>query len=227
MQANLTYTSLARTSLKCCLASCLTFVFLIAGVSSGLIPTTEHGRNEFVEASLLVVLFFAFSGLTAGVTALVKSDQSGDRRKERMEAKTGIMISVLLSIPVIFALTNEYRAGLSRARHGRDLAAMESLRTIHAAQADFYRLKDRFGTLKELAGMGLIGEPYTTRKPVSGYIYSVTDISSDTYCAHADRVSGELGHRDYNVIESGEIRYIESESNGTVPRNGGIPLKVH
>jgi hypothetical protein len=96
--------------------------------------------------------------------------------------------------------------------------------TIHRGQAEFLRLKGRLGTLKELADSGLIEKEYAAGKPINGYIYSETGLSSDTYCVHADRESGKSGYRDYNITESGEIRYIESETNGTVPRNGGRPM---
>jgi hypothetical protein len=56
-----------------------------------------------------------------------------------------------------------------------------------------------------------------------GDIHDDVERASDTYCVHADRESGKSGYRDYNVTESGEIRYIESETDGTVPRDGGRP----
>jgi hypothetical protein len=98
--------------------------------------------------------------------------------------------------------------------------------TIHKGQGEFIRLKGRWGTLKELADSGLIEKEYFTGKPVYGYIYSETDLSSDTHCVHADRESGKSGYRDYNITEPGEIRYIESETNGTVPRDGGRRIQT-
>jgi hypothetical protein len=93
--------------------------------------------------------------------------------------------------------------------------------TIHRGQAEFLRLKGRLGTLKELADSGLIEKQYAMGKQIHGYIYSETDLSSDTYCVYADRESGKSGYRDYNVSESGEIRYIESETTGTMLRDDG------
>jgi len=213
-----------QNSLVCSVISLLIFLLVITGISIGFIPLLSHGPNEFVDICLWTVVLIALLGLSAGVTALLKSGQSDYTKEERQWVRAGITLSLLLSVPLLIGLTFEYIERSSRGKLGRHTAVIESLRTIHMRQADFLRLNGRFATLKEMADLGLIDMNYEIGKPVYRYIYSESDISSDTYCVHADRESGTAGYRDYNISESGEIRYIESETSGTVPRNAGIRL---
>jgi len=224
MQKILTHVCSARASLKCGNASLLGFTLVITGMLAGVIPIYEHEPNLIAETILWVVALIALFGLLIGITALLRSMRIENQQTERRRAIGGISVSLLVSIPLLFGLITEYRQRPSRGRLGRDTAALNVLRSVHKGQADFIQLKGRFGTLKELADSGLIEKEYALGKPISGYIYSDTDISSDTYCVHADRESGNSGYGDYNIMESGEIRYIRSETNGTVPRDGGTKM---
>ncbi|MGH9853529.1 MAG: DUF4190 domain-containing protein [Blastocatellia bacterium] len=107
---------------------------------------------------------------------------------------------------------------------GRETATINSLRTIHQNQAQFSALKARFATLKELAEAGLIDRAYANGTAISGYLYSSSDVSEDTYCVHANRVSAASGMRDFVVCEDGIIRFIESKTAGAVRRDEGTPL---
>jgi hypothetical protein len=226
MQENLGPISLARASLNCSVFSILFFAIVIIGVSVGILPRYSHDPDLFIIISFCISVFIALLGVVIGVTAFLKSRRSGDQQIERKRAIAGITASLLISILLLFVLIYVYKDRPSRGRLGRDTAAIEALRTIHMGQGEFLRLKGRLGTLKELADAGLIEKKYATGKPVYGYIYSETDLSPDTYCVHADRESGKSGYRDYNVTESGEIRYIESETNETVPRDGGRRMQT-
>src|SRR5581483_10694950 len=70
-------------------------------------------------------------------------------------------------------------------KYDRGTAAVQTLRSIHNSQAQFRASKGRFGTLKELAGMGLIPPRVLQGIPISGYIYSEANVSADTYCVCA------------------------------------------
>lgn len=92
------------------------------------------------------------------------------------------------------------------------VAAISTLRTIHNSQAQFKAINGRFGSLKELVDMGLIGPNYAAGKPISQFIYTDASVSLDSYCVCANRVNDKAGNRDFNIIEDGEIRFHESET---------------
>jgi prepilin-type N-terminal cleavage/methylation domain-containing protein len=107
---------------------------------------------------------------------------------------------------------------------GRQTATVESLRTIHNQQAHYSALRGRFGTLKELGEAGSINSNYASGNPVSGYIYTSPEATADKYCVQATRQSAGTAFIDYNVIEDGTIRFVESQSPGAVPYGEGVPI---
>lgn len=107
---------------------------------------------------------------------------------------------------------------------GRETAAVSSLRTIHSAQAQFNAMKGRFGSLKELADAGLVGANFASGNPVSQYRYTSTDAEADKYCIQATRISPGAADHDYNVIEDGTIRALESKTVNALPHGEGVPI---
>ena len=107
---------------------------------------------------------------------------------------------------------------------GRESSAIQTLRTIHNYQAQYYGLHSRFATLEEMAASGMIDAVYASGRPISGYVYSSSDVTAETYCAHADRANDKCGSRDFIVCEDGAIRFVESEDKGTVRRGEGGAL---
>ena len=107
---------------------------------------------------------------------------------------------------------------------GRESAALQTLRTIHNYQAQFLAIHSRFATLEDLVASGMIEAEYASGRPISGYVYSSSDITAETYCAHADRANDKCGSRDFIVCEDGVIRFVESETRGAVRRGQGKPL---
>src|SRR5215468_6838557 len=107
---------------------------------------------------------------------------------------------------------------------GREIMAINSLRTIHQNQATYYAICSHFATLEELAAFGLLDAEYACGREISGYVYTSSDVTAETYCAHADRANDKCGRRDFIVCEDGIIRYTESNSRGTVKRDEGTPL---
>jgi type II secretory pathway pseudopilin PulG len=113
---------------------------------------------------------------------------------------------------------------LSYLKTGRETAATSTLKNIHNSQAQYQAVRGKFGTLKELADNDLLEKSYASGQPINGYTYTDSDISADTYCVHADRVSDSTANRDFNITERGIVNYVESKSKGTVARGEGVPL---
>src|SRR6185295_16554716 len=105
---------------------------------------------------------------------------------------------------------------------GRQTAAVQSLRTIHNAEAQFNALQGRFGSLKEMAEKNLIGANFASGNPVSQYRYASPVAEADKYCVQATRQGPGAGHIDFNVIEDGQIRFIESTTVNPVPPGEGL-----
>jgi hypothetical protein len=95
---------------------------------------------------------------------------------------------------------------------------------FHNSQAQYQATKQRFGSLKELNEAGYIDLDKASGRPVDGYIYSTSDVTAETYCAHADRANDKCGGRDFIVCEDGIIRFVESAVKGTVKRGEGRPF---
>jgi len=102
-----------------------------------------------------------------------------------------------------------------------DHLAVRNLYDIHSAQGQFKSSKGRHGTLKELAEAGLI-EPHFAgdQKPLK-YSYWISDLSSESFCVHADRKSWIAGYHDFNMSEDGILHFQKSETIGSIPRGQG------
>ena len=103
-------------------------------------------------------------------------------------------------------------------------AAIQSLRTLHRAQVEFKAMKGRFGTLQELAVTGLAASIYAEGIAINRFVFSDANISAETYCIKANRWKDSAGSRDFNVIEDGEVRYVESKTLGSVVCGQGVLL---
>ncbi len=113
---------------------------------------------------------------------------------------------------------------LDNIKLGRQTATMESLRTIHNNQAHYSALKGKFGSLKDLNEAGLVDASYATGGAVSGYVYNSTEATADQYCVQATRQTPNTAYRDYNVIEDGTLRFVESKSPAPIPHGQGTPI---
>ena len=70
----------------------------------------------------------------------------------------------------------------------------------------------------------LIDANYANGTPVSGYIYVSPEADADKYCVQATRQAATTSYKDFNVIEDGTIRYVQSNSPSPVPHDGGTPM---
>lgn len=107
---------------------------------------------------------------------------------------------------------------------GRETAAIQTLRSIHNNQAQYQAMKERFGTLKDLNNVGLIEEIYASGRTISGYQYSSSNITTDTYCVRAYRAYPKCNGRDFIVCEDGAIRFVETAAVTILNRGEGKPL---
>ncbi len=135
--------------------------------------------------------------------------------------KHQIFISGLVTAFSFFSIVLILPKVLNISRQGKETAAIEALQTIHRNEAIFYPTKKRFANLDELVEAGLLGKNYRKNQVVSGYRFSISDLTSQTFCVHADRAKKSSGDRDFNISEDGEVRAIVSEIIGTVRRGEG------
>jgi prepilin-type N-terminal cleavage/methylation domain-containing protein len=109
-------------------------------------------------------------------------------------------------------------------RLGRETAAIKSLGTIHTNQAQFSAMKGKFGSLQELSQIKLLDANYASGTPISGYVYNSTEADSDKYCVQATRTAQTTAYKDFNVIEDGTIRFVESNTPTPIAHGDGTPL---
>jgi hypothetical protein len=174
-------------------------------------------------------------GFTLGLIAIIKNTpgataSSGEdvRAANRKGGKWLAIFGVIASAPGLLLTISSLLSSDAHhsLRHYRESAAIQTLRTIFNVQSQYYATHSRFATMEELAASGMIDSEYASGRPISGYIYSSSEITSKTYCVHADRANGKCGYRDFIVCEDGVVRFIESETKGAVRRGEGQPMGV-
>jgi prepilin-type N-terminal cleavage/methylation domain-containing protein len=149
------------------------------------------------------------------------------RKRSFRRAQAGFSLTELLIVVAIIGILAAVAIPrfLKTLETGRESAAIQSLRTIHNSQAQYQATKQRFGTLKELNEAGAIDLNYANGIPVSGYIYtSSPEVTQDKYCVQATRQATTTASRDFNVIEDGTVRFVESKSPNPIPHGEGTPL---
>ena len=143
--------------------------------------------------------------------------------RERLK---GLAIPFLLLIAVLGGMASIAVPQLNaRLKLGRESAAIHTLITIRTNEMQFKNRRLRFATLEELAESALLDQSYTRGKSVSGYVYSTSGVSAETYCVHATRAGGVTSYHDFVVCEDGIIRMVESKTPGVVKRGEGSDLR--
>jgi type II secretory pathway pseudopilin PulG len=201
------------------------------------IQPQRQTRNGLAVASLVLgIISIPTLGLlgVGAITAIVLGSIALNRIKKEPAIHSGkgmaiagiITGSVSLLLIAVVGIMAAMTASLLLQSHqiSRESAAIQTLNTIHNSQAQFQATKQRFGTLKELNEAGLIDANYANGSPVSGYIYTSTKVTQDSYCVQATRQAPSTASRDFNVIEDGAIRYVKSKAPSPIPHGEGAPL---
>jgi len=199
-------------------------------------PQPQTRKGLAIASLILGIVSVPTLGLlgVGAITAIVLGAIALSRRKKEPAiyggkgmAMAGIITSVvsILLIPVygILAaiLAPQMIHGLQQ---GRESAAIQTLRAIHNYETNFESMNSRFATLEELAESSLIDRNYAGGNAVSGYVYSSSGVSKETYCVHAVRAGDSVARRDFVICEDGIIRFAESKTPGLVKRGEGVQL---
>ena len=174
--------------------------------------------------TLGLLLVGAITAIVLGVIALSRIKKEPATYGGKGVAIAGIITGgVSLLLTTVFGIMAAIAVPklLERIRHEREGVTIESLRTIHNNQAVFITTHSRFATLNELVEAGLLNQSYASGGAISGYVYSSSDVSKETYCVQAVRTSTTVANRDFIVCEDGIIRYVESKTPSLVKRGEG------
>ena len=196
-------------------------------------PQRQTHKGLAVASLVLGIISVPTLGLlgVGAITAIVLGSIALNRIKKEPAthggkgmAIAGIITGVasLLLIAVSGAITvPQMIHGL---QHGRESAAIQTLRSIHNVEMNFEANNSRFATLEELTKSSLIDRNYSGGNAVSGYVYSSSSVSQKTYCVHAVRTAFSAASRDFVVCEDGIIYFIKSKTPGVVNRGEGPAL---
>ena len=166
----------------------------------------------------------AITAIVLGVIALNRTRKAPAEYGGKGIAISGIITSVLslLLIPVFGILAAIAVPGLTKnLMQARESAALQSMRTFHLNEMKYKEQNLKFATLRELAETGYFDRNFARGTPTSGYIYSSSDVSEETYCLHAVRSRSSVARYDYVVCEDGMIRKAESKTPTLVKRGEG------
>src|SRR5262245_40907479 len=131
-------------------------------------PHTEH---YFSIPSLL--------GFMLGLTAIIKNNlntsvSSGEnvRAVIRTGAKRLAILGVMASAPgLLITIASLPSCSIYDTYGCRESGPIQTLRTIHNGQEQYFATLSRFATLGELAASEMVDAKYAGGRPISGYVY--------------------------------------------------------
>ena len=164
-------------------------------------------------------------GIVLGVMALKNVNKNPNQYGGKGLAIAGIVTSIagLLLIAVNAAIAIPQLNKMLKI--GRESAAIETLKTIHKAEASFFAEKNRYGTLKELAAIEGLNVKVVNGRVSEAFIYTEAEISDKTFCIQATRANDSVAYQDFNITESGVIHYVEAKQPTMIPCGQGTPIQ--
>jgi type II secretory pathway pseudopilin PulG len=200
---------------------------------SNIQPQPQTRKGLAIASLILGIVSIPTLGLlgVGAITALVLGSIALKRIKKEPATHGGKGMAIAGIITSAFSLLLTAVFGILAAiavpklnetiKMGREVDAASSLATIYEYQMQFKETKSKFATLKELTEARLLDKPYADGIPISGYVFSISDLSDKTFCVHADRASDNAGTRDFIVCEDGAVRSKASKTRGAVKRGEG------
>ena len=136
-------------------------------------------------------------------------------RAERGFSFIELLIVVAIIIVILTAAVPYYQEAV---RNSREMAAMQAIRTLHAAQMQYYSQNDRFAaSLGDLGGHWIPAELASGKK--SGYHFRM-DVTPDGFAIHAEPAKFDVtGSRTFFSDQTMVIR----ENRGREPATATSP----
>ena len=189
-------------------------------------PPSPKEKGLAIASLILAILgLFTFGvgaiiGLVLGIMALKKASKYPDQYGGRGLATGGIIVSIFSLVGLLLAAVAIPKLQ-TFLKQGRETAAVASIQEIHRAEASYYSRKGKYTNLNDLVTEDSLNKNYAEGKTITGYVYTTSDVSANTFTIHADRASDGDGFSDFNITEKGDVYKIENKTKGTVARGQG------
>ncbi len=116
-----------------------------------------------------------------------------------------VRITTVIVLLLIAAGCTEQAVSTMRA--AGDLAVVAELRNLHIAQTQFYQRNNRYGTLEELRGAGMINDPALAAGKKHNYTFTVVSANESGYAFRADpEDDSKFSYRHFYIDQTGLVR---------------------
>jgi hypothetical protein len=155
----------------------------------------------------------AVVGTILGFIALSRANKNPSKYGGRGMAIAGLVLclsSFVIAVPIGVIAAIAIPNLLAARRAANEASSLATLRRIYSAEASYYDVYERYGTLKELCDENLITETIASGTK-SGYRFSVQVVERDDYPTGFEVVSVPVtypnsGRRSFYIDETGVIR---------------------